>query len=238
MHADCSFAVKNCPYTPIIDIVNLMQINPTIDARAARALTWAPLMLLAALLSWHLAGAQLVPTSSAASQTVIIDGAVDKDVQLDVSGCAAGTDLAFGSFPSNSAWKATTTPCTVVFGSNNSSAGADLQVREDPIAGAGAAFKCVGGGCGADTIADTPVATRPAAPASAFGLTLEAVSGSAVNVWSMAGSAAYPAADIATTACQTASAAAGTCDFKFGVMASGDLPGTYQGQVQYIVLAR
>jgi len=200
---------------------------------------WLPLVLLAAVLALHLAGAPLIGTAQAVNtQLITVTGVVDKDVQFDPSGCAAGS-LSLGTLVPDDPWVNTPSDCVFVFGTNNSSAGADLVVQEDPLAGAGPAMKCVAG-CGADSIADLPggVAASPGAPSSAFGMRLMSVGGAATNVWNLA-PWVYPVSG-AATACQTSSAASGTCSFRWGAMSSSgsDQPGSYQAQTQVTVLAR
>ena len=213
---------------------------PTNPARRwIDVLAWLPLALLLAALMLHLTGASLVGTAHAVNpDTVDVSGIVDKDVQFDASGCLAGS-LSLGTLVPDDPWVTTPSDCVFSFGTNNSSAGADLVVQEDPIAGAGNAMKCVAG-CGSDSIADLPggVAAPPTAPSSAFGMRLMSASGAATSVWN-ANPWAYPVS-AASTACHTASAATGTCSFRWGAMAGSgsDQPGTYQAQIQVTVLAR
>ncbi len=207
-----------------------------------RALPWLPAVLLTCIIVLHLAGVRMVsPAIGATSDTVEITGMVDKDVQMDMTGCSNIDALGFGVFSPDTE---TSTPadCEVMYGSNNSPAGASLLVDESPAAGAGATFKCIGGLCGTQKILDVPPGTTNAASlASAFGLTLRSTTGAATPVWtSGANPPWYPAADTPDTACVTDSELPGSCMFRFQVYASSTSinPGTFEGKIRFTVLPR
>ncbi|MBC7644074.1 MAG: hypothetical protein H7123_03030 [Thermoleophilia bacterium] len=223
-------------------MTDLTLTRPSLSRPAHRwkdVAAWLPLAMLAAVIALHLAGVSFVRTAQALnSAQVIVTGVVDKDVQFDASACLPGS-LAIGTLVPDDPWVDTTSNCMFSFGTNNSSAGADLVVQEDPLAGGGNAMKCVAG-CGADSLSDLAggVAASPGAPNSAFGMRLMSVGGAATNVWNVT-PWVYPLS-AAATACQTSSAASGTCSFRWGAMSSSgsDQPGSYQAQVQVTVLAR
>jgi hypothetical protein len=205
-----------------------------------------PLGLMVGWLAMLAAGA-FGSGSAHASSLVTVTGTVDKTVQLDTTACSGAGVLDFGTggLVPDDPYKTTAHPCTVTFGSNNSPLGADLQVMQDPAAGAGPAMKCVSAGCSGDSIADHTPAGGPAftSPHSDFGMYLTATGGGASNVWSMGTGtppASYPVAGTASTACQTASLGSGTCAFHWEAQASSatDQVGSYAAQVRFVALAR
>jgi hypothetical protein len=203
-------------------------------------LSWLPLVaLLALLVVSALSGYGGVARDAHASNTITVTGLVNKLVYLDASGCAASSALDLGDLVPDDPWKRTTSDCSILFGSSNSGAGADLTVLEDPGAPASPAdaMKCTVASCGASALDDVAAnSAPPASSASAFGAQLESASGLATAGWTV--SKANPIA-AASTACSTAAIGDGTCSFRFGASAnSGDGPGVYQAQVQFLVLAR
>ena len=213
--------------------------NAPSDGVVRRIALWLPLALvLAALVASAATGRGPVASASAAT-TLDVTGLVDEFVYLDAVGCSAPASLAIGDLVPNDPWKQTTADCAVLFGTSNSSFGADLQVLEDPSAPVAPAdaMKCVAGSCGSAALDDVaPNSITPTGSTSAFGIQLDSTTGQAAPVWSTG--RANPVA-AASTACNTSAIGDGTCLFRFGASAdTNDGPGAYQAQVQFLVLAR
>jgi hypothetical protein len=98
-------------------------------------------------------------------------------------------------------------------------------------------MKCVGGGCGTDSLGDFEGGGEPAPGTSAFGAQLLSSGGVATPVWAAAPSV-FDVQDAASPACSTAAVGTGTCTFTWGATAStSDGAGAYQAQARMVVLA-
>lgn len=209
-----------------------------------RALVWLPLALVAAVLAASLlSGRAPVPFAEGAS-VVPVTGSVAADVSIDASACLPASVVIGDIVPGTDPWKTAQDngggTCVIAFGSTNVTQGVNLDVLEDPGAPATPtdAMKCVGAGCGGDSLTDYDNAAEPAAGTSAFGSQLLSTGGIAVGVWS-AEPAVHQVPDAGDTACQTSAIGTGTCAFTFGATAAAtDVPGAYEAQVQYVALAR
>lgn len=214
------------------------------------ALAWLPLALVCTLVVASALGLRIVPGAGAVtgSTTVTITGSVDREVHMSGAGCNAATDLDIGTLTPGDPAVETSGSCDITFGTNNSGAGADLNVSEDPGAPASPtdAMKCVTAACGfpgsPSSLPDYQGNGIPAG-SSAFGMRLASAS-SATAVWTVNASSApsgwfYDVQDAADTACQTSSMSDGTCSFRFAAGASGtQLPGSYQALVLIEATAR
>lgn len=207
-----------------------------------RILPWLPLALLLFVVLAGALGIRLTPISFGANpEQVIVTGSVDKEIHL-VPTCAGAAALNLGSVVPDDPAVQTAANCSMTFGTDNSAAGADLVINEDPASPAGNAMKCVAT-CGADTIADYEGVGMPAAPASAFSIRLDSIGGAAAAIWTINGDLTgqmYDVQDAADLACQTSSLVDGTCSFRFAaqVASVSDAPGSYQALVQATALAR
>lgn len=211
----------------------------TSSAPRTRYLAWLPLAaVVALLLVGAITGGSGLPSAQAADE-ITVTGLVDEYVYMDATGCSGASSLAIGDLVPGDPWKRTTADCSILFGTSNSALGADLDVLEDPAAPATPpdAMKCQVASCGTSELDDVAAnSIPPASAASAFGVQLEAASGLASAVWTTGRANPVAAAD---TACNTAAIGDGTCAFRFGASAdTGDGPGAYQAQVQFLVLAR
>lgn len=212
--------------------------------RRTTPFAWLPLLALVVLLmASALTGRGGVASDAHAANTVTVTGLVNKLVYLDATGCSGPAALDIGDLVPDDPWKRTAADCSILFGTSNSPLGADLSVLEDPAAPAAPAdamkcsvASCTGGsfdGAINDVAANS---TAPSTSASAFGAQLESATGLATAGWT-AGKANPVAA--ASTACSTTNVGDGTCAFRFGASANTtDGPGSYQAQVQFLVLAR
>ena len=200
-----------------------------------------PLLVVVAIVIASVLGYRMTSVADAASsaEPINLGATVGKIVTLDTSGCS-GAALAIGDItPDIDPMKFTTVDCTVSFASNNSALGAQLTVAENPAAlPAGHAMKCQAVSCAGSFLDDYSAAGAAPAGTSAFGVRLDSATGAASNVWPVA-PAIRPAADAATVACQTASAANGTCAFRFGATAksSEDGTGAYSASVLFAAQA-
>lgn len=212
---------------------------------------WLPLAaIFTALVAGMLGYTPFEPAIAAApspdTSTVVVGGAVDKEVHLS-SACALAS-LTIGTLVPGDPAREASADCDVTFGSNNSVLGAELTVV-DSSAGTSPgrdAMVCIASSCGFPgsprSLPDTQGNPLPAG--SAFAVRLANFSGAASGVWTVNGSAAptgqfYDVQDTPDIACQTASAADGICSFRFAASASGTQdPGTYQALVDFAVQAR
>lgn len=210
-------------------------------------LAWLPLVALAITLIIQLLGLHPIGNALAASGTGTIDisGSMAKVVELAPT--CPGASVTIPNLTPGDPGRETPSPgCVMTFGSNNSTAGADLVVSD--AGGAGPAMKCVTSStCGSTTLADyedtSGSATFPTG--SNFGMRLESRSGVASSGWTVNGSsiaspgAWYDAQDAPDTACSTAAIGDGICSFRFGASASGSTPpGTYEANLLFEVYAR
>jgi hypothetical protein len=201
---------------------------------------YLPLAIVAAILCATLLGFEFVGSSRAdTTGSVQVTGNVDKDVQIDSSGCV-GAALSLGTLvPGDPLVTTAPNDCVIDISSNNSALGADLSIQESPVT-ANPAMQCTGGTCGADAIADANVAGEPSAgvPSSTFGALMMSIGGAAIADWAL--SPQIYGVNAANTACHTASINVGTCTFRFGARASAttDFPGGYQALVDFVVSAR
>lgn len=208
------------------------------------ALPWLPLLLVAMLLGSSQLGIPLPGTTSPAdaapsvSGDVEIVGEVDKDVQIDGSGCPGGSLVigAAGSIAPGDPMVQTAADCSVSFSSNNSALGASLTVQEDAAGGTGPAMKCTIGACAGSSLEDFTGANWAVTTGSHFGAQLMSAAGAATPTWATNPQTYAVAA--ASTACSTSSIAAGTCSFRFAAASdAADVPGAYEALVQFTAQA-
>jgi hypothetical protein len=218
---------------------------PQPSRRALRAaLAWLPLALLVAVIAVSaLDGRAPVPLAQGAS-VVPVTGTVAEDISIDTAACLPASVVIGDIVPGVDPWKTAQDNgggiCEVEFGSTNVTQGVNLDVLEDPGAPAAPtdAMKCVGPGCGGDSLADYDGGAEPGAGTSAFGSQLLGSGGIASPVWT-GGTYVHEIPDVAVTTCQTGAVGTGTCSFTFGATAAvTDTPGSYEAQVQYVALAR
>jgi hypothetical protein len=211
--------------------------------RLTSTLAWLPLAATCAIvLASFVSGRALVSDGHAAA-TVGVNASIAADIYLDASACQPAAvaigDLVPGTDPWKTAQDQSGQACAIDFGTTNNSGGTTLSMLEDPGAPASPtdAMKCVGGGCGSDSIADFDGPGEPGAGTSAFGAQLLSTGGIASAAWSTA-PAVHDVRDVASTACTTSAVGTGTCAFTWGATAAAtDASGAYQAQAQLVVLA-
>lgn len=220
--------------------MNPVPTTPTLSRTAV--LQWLPALLITALIVLSLvSGRPLVATGSAAELGV--SASVPAEIFIDATNCSAASlaigDLVPGTDPWKTAKDSSGQVCAIDFGTTNNTSGTSLAMLEDPAAPASPAeaMKCVGSGCGNDSLADFSGSAEPAAGSSAFGSQLLSATGIAAASWAVE-PAVHAVQDSASTACTTSTIGTGTCSFTWGATAAtSDAPGAYQAQTRLVVLA-
>ena len=200
-------------------------------------------MLIVGCLAWSFALGHGLTQDARATTTVQVAGSIASDLFIDTSGCGAASlvigDLVAGTDGWKTAQDNSAQTCTLAFGTANHLPGADLSILEDPAAPAspGSALKCVSG-CVGSAINDYDAGGEPTVGTSAFGAQLLGAGGGAASTWTGA-PAVHGVADAGSTACRTSAPGAGSCTLTFGATAAASDPsGSYQAQVEALVLAR
>jgi hypothetical protein len=202
-----------------------------------------PLALIVGCLMWSFLGGPRITDEAQAAATVQVTGSVNAALFIDTTACGASSLVIGDLLAGTDGWKTAQDTggqvCTLSFGTSNHAPGADLSILEDPAAPAspGSALKCVSG-CAGAAINDYDAGSEPAAGTSAFGVQLLGAGGGAAATWSGA-PAVHGVANAGSTACRTSAPGTGSCALTFGATAAAtDMSGSYQAQVEALVLAR